>query len=474
MMPKGLMARNVSLLVGGTVFGQGLNIIISPIITRLYDPGDFGTLAAYTSLLSILTIVATLRYELAIPLPEDDVSAINLVLLSVVLLGFMSLLFTLGLLVFGGQLITLLNIPTLRPYLWLLPIGIFASCSYQVFNYWATRKQAFGKVAQTKLSRSLSSTATQLSLGFIASGPLGLILGQLMREVAGTTNLVRAAKKQMEGVSSKAIGVAGILKVAQRYKRFPLYSSWSKLLNTFSVQIPNFALLYFFGTHITGLYALAFRILQTPLILVGQAVSQVFLSTAAGTARSGQLNEEAKKAFARLVWLGAPGLFLVGIAAPEIFVLVFGESWKQAGIYAQWLTPYLFLVFASSPLAILPAVLDRQGFELGYQLTLFAGRCFSLLLGGYFFNDPQLTIALFASYSALCLLFFSVWTMSISGNSPLVTLSILGKGLLVALAACLPVIVVKAMIGTDLAVLGTTMISLLAALVFSYFRVRKT
>ena len=65
-------ARNVAVLAGGTALGQGLAVLASPLLTRLYTPSGFGVLAAYTSIFSILLVVVALRYELAIPLPEDD------------------------------------------------------------------------------------------------------------------------------------------------------------------------------------------------------------------------------------------------------------------------------------------------------------------------------------------------------------------------------------------------------------------
>lgn len=76
------LARSVAVLAGGTALGQGLAVLASPFLTRLCTPSGFGVLSAYTAIFSILVVVASLRYELAIPLPEDDETAANLLVLS--------------------------------------------------------------------------------------------------------------------------------------------------------------------------------------------------------------------------------------------------------------------------------------------------------------------------------------------------------------------------------------------------------
>ena len=57
----------------------------APILTRLYDPDDFGLLAVYSGILALVLVVASVRYELAIPLPEDEEEAANIAVLSLLI-----------------------------------------------------------------------------------------------------------------------------------------------------------------------------------------------------------------------------------------------------------------------------------------------------------------------------------------------------------------------------------------------------
>ena len=54
---------------------QILGIIFVPIITRIYPPAIYGTLAVFISLVTILVDISAFRYELAIPIPEKDEDA---------------------------------------------------------------------------------------------------------------------------------------------------------------------------------------------------------------------------------------------------------------------------------------------------------------------------------------------------------------------------------------------------------------
>lgn len=74
--------RNVLTLISGTVLAQAIPVALSPMLSRIYTPEEFGVFAIFSSIASALAVVATFRYELAIMLPEKSVSAANLLRLS--------------------------------------------------------------------------------------------------------------------------------------------------------------------------------------------------------------------------------------------------------------------------------------------------------------------------------------------------------------------------------------------------------
>ena len=104
LLPKNTFARGVSVLVGGTAGAQLLTVLAAPILTRLYSPEDFGLLAVYASLLGLIGVVASLRYELAIPLPESDEEAAHVMVLSLLILLGMTVLTAIVMTIFGSTI----------------------------------------------------------------------------------------------------------------------------------------------------------------------------------------------------------------------------------------------------------------------------------------------------------------------------------------------------------------------------------
>ena len=75
---------NVLTLASGTAVSQLITIVAIPLISRLFDPDEFGVAALFLSIVTLLSVVATLRFEKAIVLPKSDDTAVNLFMLSAI------------------------------------------------------------------------------------------------------------------------------------------------------------------------------------------------------------------------------------------------------------------------------------------------------------------------------------------------------------------------------------------------------
>lgn len=463
MLPRGRFARSIAILTSGTVLGQCIIILASPILTRLYGPNDFGVMAVYVSLLSILSVVASLRYELAIPLSNDDKEEANLLALSLALVLIVGLLTCIAVGLFGNQLINWINTPALHTYLWLLPLGIVFAGTYKVFNYWAIRRRAFSLIAQTKVNQGLGLVTIQIALGILNFGPIGLLLGHIVGQSAGITTLASLAWGE-KSKFLKTINLTSVITTAVKYKNFPLFSTWSGVLNTLSVHVPTLMLAFFFGPEITGLYALSHRLMSLPMQLVGQTIAQVFFPDAVEATRKGSLASTTELIFKQLVLLGVPAFLLFGLAAPEFFSVIFGGEWRESGIYAQFLSPWIVLVFISSPLSILPSILGKQRQEVIFQMLLFASRVGALYIGGSL-NNPRAAMGLFAGVSAIFWFGFMLWNMGLSGHNVIHILKILFDNMIRAALFILPLVIIKISIKSNIHVVVAAM---LCSLLFIY------
>jgi O-antigen/teichoic acid export membrane protein len=415
-------ARSVAVLAGGTAAGQAIIVLTSPILTRLYTPEDFGVLAVYVSTLSILVVVASLRYELAIPLPGDDEAAANLLILSLTVVLGVGMLSGGAVWLFGDQLLRWTNAPAMESYLWLLPLSLVGAGAYQVLNYWAIRRRAFFHVARTKLYQSVAQVLAQISLGLIKLGPGGLLLGDVAGRAGGSGTLAALAFRRDAEVF-KRVSVEGIKRVAVRYRRFPLLSSGSSLLNSAGLQLPAILLAAFYGPQVAGWFALGQRVVGVPAVLVGRAVAQVYIGEAARLARESpaELDRLFSTTARRLLFAGIVPIALLVAGGPLLFELVFGENWSEAGSYLRILGAMFLVQFVVVPLSQTLNVLERQDLQLvwdaGRLLLVVGGLVLAYVLDWTAWTAIAIySISMFAAYAVLYVM-ANVSVMKMAGRS---------------------------------------------------------
>ncbi len=411
LLPQSGFARGVSVLVGGTASSQALTLLAAPLLTRLYTPEDFGLLAVYSGLLAIFVVVASLRYELAIPIPKSDTEAVNVLILSLLVVLLITGISAIMILVAGEQIADVLDTPKLASYFWLLPLGVFLSGIYNVFNYWAVRVKAFGDIAQTNISQTLATLVVQL-LSF-KLGSIALLFAQAGGQGVGSYRLACSAIKHKEFSSWSW---AGVRVAAKRYKQFPLFSTWSGLFNTVGTQLPPLMFAALFSTSAAGLYMLAHRVLALPMSILGDAIGKVFFSNAAEAYREGRLGPMIKTMYRKLALFAMPATLLLVIAGPELFVLVFGHNWREAGEFARYMAPWLYMVFITSPLSTLFSILEKQRLGMIFQAVLLVVRLAAILIGAYVLNALLPTVILFSVISSLYYSALMIWICMVSDN----------------------------------------------------------
>jgi O-antigen/teichoic acid export membrane protein len=386
-------SRNVAVLVGGTATGQAVVVLASPLITRLYEPSDFGIYAAAASLISILAVLTPLGYQRAIPLPESPAQTASLVVLSLTLSVLTSAASAVILTIFGGTLLDLLNAPGLAPFLWAVVVGQLGAASYMIVSIWAVRMRHFKAVARTRLTQSVGLVGFQIGMsGF--SGALGLVVGDVIGRTAGTAGLARDLWRHA-AAELRRVTPRDALAAAVRYRRFPIYSNISSLLDTLGLEIPMLLLLALYGPHVGGLYFLASRVAGVPSGLIGMAAAQVFMADASRMARDvPRLRALFVATGRRLFLLGLAPATFAAILAPSAFRLVFGQEWAEAGTYFSLLAPMFLLQFATAPTGVTLAVLERQDLALIREALRVVFLVVAIVWAAWSGVDTVLTVAL--------------------------------------------------------------------------------
>jgi O-antigen/teichoic acid export membrane protein len=394
---RSTFGKSVLMLAGGTAIAQVLNIATSPIISRLFSPGDFGVLSVYTSILSILAVFATLRYEFAIPIAEDDKSAINVLALTLGSVGFISLVSLALFGLFSDSFATLLNAQQLKPYFWLISVGILASGTYTAFRYWAFRKKNFKTITKTTINQSIAHQAINLLWGFFIGGPIGLIVGTIVGRSAGIWTLSRDIRKDESGLT-KSISLPEIGRLAKRYIKFPLFSSWAAILNSLGIQLPVLLLSSIYGTEVTGSFGFANRIVALPMTFIGVAVGEVFFSEASSIARTDpkRLLSLSRRLNKRLILIGIVPFSILAIFGPSLFAIIFGEPWREAGRYASVLSFMVYSRFITTPVSNVLNILEKQLTALFLNIVRVALVVFAFGFSATLSIDPFTTVLIYS------------------------------------------------------------------------------
>jgi O-antigen/teichoic acid export membrane protein len=424
---------DIAIIASGTLLSQVLVALLSPILARLFLPPEYGTYQVFNAIFSIIVVVASLRYEMAIVLPKANEEAINVLAVSSFFALLVSALTVPFFAFFGQWLVTILNAPALLPYLWLISLNVFLIGIFNAINYWNTRTRKFGRLSIARFINSAGSSTAQLGIGFSGiHSSFGLILGTVVGSFLATAYLAVRVWREDSTIWLKHVRLPSMIQALKRYKKFPLFSTWSVLLNTASIQLPSLLLSSLFGPEITGYYSLGYRILRLPAQLLGMSISQVVYQRAAKAANEGVLAPLVQKTLYQLIILGMFPFLLLSVIGKEAFTVVYGSVWTEAGVYTQILSIWTFFTFIGSPISTINSVLEKQEIGLYFNIALFLTRLGSLF-AGYYLGSARSAIILYAITGVIAWMVYTFWITKAAGVRPGWIVSHVGKSLLMAL-----------------------------------------
>jgi len=151
-------------------------------------------------------------------------------------------------------------------------------------------------------------------------------------------------------------------------------------------------------------------------------------------------------------------MLLLAIAGEELFLVVFGVAWGEAGIYAQILSFWAIFWFISSPLSTILSVREKLTVGFGTTILNFSTRFLSLMIGGVL-GSAILSIVLFSISGVLAYGFSCFVFLRLAGVSLIGALRLIAKTLTFAVPFLIPLILAK------IFAVSAILVTLLASLV---------
>jgi len=360
-------ARAGLILVSGTALGQALVVAVTPFLTRMYAPAEFGVLGLFTAYITGAAVVASLRYDIAIPSASESEAARLL---------FASLSVALPLSLFASLALLFMQRENLLSY-GLLPVwmciaafpAIFCASAGTSLRYWLIRARRFRDVGAILVFQGAGRAVVPLAAGVTSLASGGLVAGEVVGRAVGIASPFRRAIPELRP-AGKALA-KDLRKFLRIYWKLPVISMPSSLVDVLSMSLPVVLITHYYSATQAGLFLLVQRVVSLPTSLVGFSAADVFHV---------RLSEEANrgpKAMRRLLFQTAWRLTILGLAfllpisaiAPFIAVPVLGPAWRDAGILTVILAPWSLAGLVVSPLSRVLAVTLQLEFKIVYDIA---------------------------------------------------------------------------------------------------------
>lgn len=393
--PRGPVRGHARGLILGQLIGQLALVLAIPFLTRLLSVTEMGVYQTAFSVALILQPLATLRQELLIPVSGANEARRH----RYIGLGFAGICSSAA----GLTALVLWALARERMAEVFLTIALvlFAFALVTIENAYLIRRSRFGRLALRNLLSGVGSASLQVVAALLFSSALAiaaaLLLGRLIATVITIAHepLAKHPTREEGHTSQRSISA--------------IFSGMVSTASTQAVILGSFETL---GAAAAAQVGVGQRIGGTPMMLVGQALSQISLGAAAPLIRERRPGLATQLRSQTLRTAGPAAIFASAliVGGPLLAVPVLGPGWEQAGVVAA-----IFAVPLSLQLVALPAttLLIPLGFARKLLLMQIARLAVILLALG-------VTSAVSGDVIATCVVTSMAWT---AAYGPILTLA---------------------------------------------------
>lgn len=365
---KRILPRGMAQLAGAGFASQLISLAAVPLVARQAGADALGLLQAYLTVATFAAVVACLRFEYALLQPAEDTTAVRLVVLACLAAAAAGLLTAMGL----GVLANIFDTPAwqaLAQLRWAVGGAIAISGASLTFTQWMIRHGQFEGIARARWIQSFCSAGAQLTAAYAGWGGAGLVLGEAAARLVGALVLY-AASDLRHAPARSDLSARALARTLCEYRRFPLVSGSSSLVNALGFSLPAFIIERYFGLASLGMYSVVERVAGLPTTLIGTPLSQTFAHRLRqALADSPRAAKEALQGTLRLAfWLGLPAFAALALAGPQLFAFAFGDSWRDAGQLARVLAVPYGIAYAVWPVMVTLTIVNRLRLQLLWDL----------------------------------------------------------------------------------------------------------
>lgn len=407
--------------MAGTVTSRLVLLIALPLLSRMYSPDQIGVWFLVASAAMILATVASLRYELAIMLPEDDEKSFQILRICFWLNLLSSVAVFTAVFVCRTQIAQLIGFTGPPAYLLAVSLLMPLSCGTEICASWLGRKNAFRRIAGARLCDAVSMTAVQLLLGMLfAPNAIFLLVGMLIGQVCGFSVAVISVLSTRPTSVDLGLSVFRLPDWEQvkgrltEYRYYPIYMTPYTFVGVLCKRLVPFILAIYATTQLVGHFAMAYQLAYMPINVIGRSIGQAFYPKVARSIGSKNLDQFVLRILYYLSVLALPPLVLLAFHAKWLVALLLGPDWEPTATYVVMLAVPCFTQLLSSWLDRVYDAAGRQRLavmlQLGYDFI-----SISLFVVVLHFGSSYAAIAVYCSTVAIYNLTWLTVTFHVAG-----------------------------------------------------------
>lgn len=369
------MSKKNSIWVGilhmglGTVLAQMINIVVQPILTRIF-PTE--TLGIYTYLISLATMiipVASLKLDMLIVSEPNEKEAQYITDACIIINILIALIYAIVIIV--GYQVSDNNI--FNKYgiiIYVVPVLVFTNGLRFLFISYLNRYKEYKTISIIAIIREAIRAVIQVGAGFLSLGVFSLSMGYAVSPLFGLNIQMRNYLKELK--ERPRINLKKFKEIVLvKGKRQILFLVPAQFINSFSASLVTISITALFSAKILGYYSAGVRILDIPIVFITSNVSKVcYQRISENVANKKPVLRTLMSVIIVLSAVSIMGFGTLYVIAPRLSEIVFGQGYRVAGEYIRCLCVMYAVRLVATSFAGVYTVFKKQNFELILNILL--------------------------------------------------------------------------------------------------------
>lgn len=388
------LVKNTLKLSASNVVLMFLPLIVTPILSRLYTPEEYGVWGVFSGVLFILNSFIFLSYENTIVKSNDDEEIPCLLMLCLGISFTVSLLASL--VFWAGKLLYILFFLKYPTVLYLF-FALTSSACFTLLICLSNRYKRYAAMSIANTANGFLQASIRILWGLFPLIGLGLIIGNIVAHIFASLLLFILIVPILKKIPWKFVSINNMKKSALTYRKFPLYDAPARLIEFTVGNIVIIILSFYYRENEIGCFSMVMQFILLPITVIGSAMGNVYYrELSEHTGNQSDVKAITQKANKISYYLSILPLLFLSLGGDKLLVLFLGEKWEGTGIMALCMAIYSVPVIISEPLLPIFRALDIQEIRFRFNVINLIITVGALIISSIVFDSIYISLVVYS------------------------------------------------------------------------------